>query len=135
MDIEARRGLWFQVRNLAATGKTMLLTTHYIEEADALSDRVAVLNHGHVIAQGTPSRSRKSSPAAKSAALPSSLPTSPPRSPDPLPPSSPTAMPSSSLPPTPSPSARELLRADPTPRNLEISSAALEDAFLALTKN
>ena len=55
LDVEARRGLWEQIRKLVARGKTILLTTHYLEEADALADRVAVINRGEIIAEGTPS--------------------------------------------------------------------------------
>ncbi len=54
MDIEARRALWQQIRSLSAQGKTVLLTTHYIEEADALAHRVIVINKGRVISEGTP---------------------------------------------------------------------------------
>lgn len=54
MDIEARRTLWEQTRSLARRGKTVLLTTHYLEEADALAHRVIVLNGGKIVAQGTP---------------------------------------------------------------------------------
>jgi ABC-2 type transport system ATP-binding protein len=54
MDIEARRGLWAQIRSLAARGKTVLLTTHYLEEADALASRIIVINKGRVVSEGTP---------------------------------------------------------------------------------
>jgi ABC-2 type transport system ATP-binding protein len=54
MDIEARRGLWAQIRSLAAHGKTVLLTTHYLEEADALAHRIVVINKGKVVSEGTP---------------------------------------------------------------------------------
>jgi ABC-2 type transport system ATP-binding protein len=54
MDIEARRGLWTQIRSLAAAGKTVLLTTHYLEEADALAHRIVVVNKGRIVSQGTP---------------------------------------------------------------------------------
>jgi ABC-2 type transport system ATP-binding protein len=54
LDVEARRGFWEQIRNLAARGKTIVLTTHYLEEADALSDQIVVINSGAIIAQGTP---------------------------------------------------------------------------------
>jgi len=56
MDIESRRGLWEQVRYLAAQGKTVLLTTHYLEEADMLASRVVVINKGKVMAEGTPAQ-------------------------------------------------------------------------------
>lgn len=54
MDIEARRGLWVQIRSLAARGKTVLLTTHYLEEADALATHIIVINKGRVVSEGTP---------------------------------------------------------------------------------
>ena len=54
MDVEARRGLWEQIRNLVGRGKTVLLTTHYLQEADSLADRVVVINQGAIIAEGTP---------------------------------------------------------------------------------
>ena len=54
MDIEARRGLWAQIRTLAERGKTILLTTHYLEEADALASRIVVINRGRMVAEGTP---------------------------------------------------------------------------------
>ncbi len=54
MDIEARRGLWEQIRALAARGKTVLLTTHYLEEADALAHRIIVINNGKIVSEGTP---------------------------------------------------------------------------------
>ena len=54
MDIEARRGLWAQIRALSAQGKTVLLTTHYLEEADALAHRIVVINKGKVVSEGTP---------------------------------------------------------------------------------
>jgi ABC-2 type transport system ATP-binding protein len=56
LDVSARRGLWNTIRELSAEGRTILLTTHYLEEADALADRVVVLNHGRVVAEGAPSR-------------------------------------------------------------------------------
>src|SRR5215472_15799043 len=54
LDVEARRGFWEQIRKLVALGKTVLLTTHYLEEADALADRIVVINKGSVVAEGTP---------------------------------------------------------------------------------
>jgi len=55
LDVEARRMLWDEIRKMVARGKTVLLTTHYLQEADALADRVAVINQGEIIAEGTPS--------------------------------------------------------------------------------
>jgi len=54
LDVEARRMLWDEIRQLVQRGKTVLLTTHYLQEADALADRVAVLNKGEIVAEGTP---------------------------------------------------------------------------------
>ena len=59
LDIEARRGLWEQIRSLAARGKTVLLTTHYLEEADALAHRIIVVNKGRVVSEGTPAEIKK----------------------------------------------------------------------------
>jgi ABC-2 type transport system ATP-binding protein len=61
MDIEARRALWQEIRVLSALGKTVLLTTHYLEEADALADRIIVINKGRVIREGTPNDIKRSS--------------------------------------------------------------------------
>ena len=52
LDIDARHGLWKAVRELVAGGSAVLLTTHYLEEAEALADRVAVIADGRVIAEG-----------------------------------------------------------------------------------
>jgi ABC-2 type transport system ATP-binding protein len=54
LDVEARHLLWDEIRKLVARGKTVVLTTHYLEEADALADRVGVINKGTIIAEGTP---------------------------------------------------------------------------------
>jgi ABC-2 type transport system ATP-binding protein len=53
-DPSARRGAWEVVKNLAALGKTVLLTTHYMDEAQYLADRVAVIAAGRIVAEGTP---------------------------------------------------------------------------------
>jgi len=53
LDIEARQRLWQAIRELVAQGCGVLLTTHYLEEAETLADRVVVLNGGRVIAQGS----------------------------------------------------------------------------------
>ena len=50
VDIELRRMLWAYVRELHAAGTTVILTTHYLEEAEAMCDRIAILNHGQVVA-------------------------------------------------------------------------------------
>ncbi|MGH2855516.1 MAG: ABC transporter ATP-binding protein [Solirubrobacteraceae bacterium] len=53
-DPEARRAAWETIRSLRALGKTILLTTHYLDEAQALADRVAILKDGRVLAVGPP---------------------------------------------------------------------------------
>jgi ABC-2 type transport system ATP-binding protein len=53
-DPEARRGAWETVRKLRELGKTILLTTHYLEEAQALADRVAIMKDGRILAIGPP---------------------------------------------------------------------------------
>ncbi|RDI31148.1 ABC transporter ATP-binding protein [Lentzea flaviverrucosa] len=53
-DPEARRQFWNLIKRLATEGTTILLTTHYLDEAEALADRVAVLAGGRVVAEGTP---------------------------------------------------------------------------------
>ncbi len=54
LDPQARRNLWDIVYNIKSQGKTMILTTHYMEEAHQLCDQVAIMDHGQIIAQGTP---------------------------------------------------------------------------------
>src|SRR5258708_5923212 len=54
LDPRSRKTMWQVIRNLAAGGVTILLTTQYLEEADQLADRIAVLDHGRIVAAGTP---------------------------------------------------------------------------------
>ena len=54
LDPQARRQLWELVEKFKAAGRTILLTTHYMDEAERLCDRVAIMDHGKVIALGTP---------------------------------------------------------------------------------
>jgi ABC-2 type transport system ATP-binding protein len=54
LDPQARRQLWDVIREFRASGRTTLLTTHYMDEAERLCDRVAIIDHGKVIALGTP---------------------------------------------------------------------------------
>ena len=51
VDIELRRGLWDYVKTLNAQGATVILTTHYLEEAEAMCDRIAIINHGRLITE------------------------------------------------------------------------------------
>ncbi len=59
LDVQSRRAMWKQIRALLARGKSILLTTHYLEEADALADRIVVIHHGRIIASGTPAEIKK----------------------------------------------------------------------------
>ena len=86
VDVELRRHLWAYVRGLNQAGTTILLTTHYLEEAQALCDRIAIVNHGRIIACDTTeallrrieledddsdvARTRRRRPAAAAVALP-----------------------------------------------------------------
>ena len=54
LDVEARRSLWQELQAYAAAGGTILLTTHYLEEAEALATRVALLARGRIAAEGSP---------------------------------------------------------------------------------
>ena len=133
LDIEARRGLWQQIRILAARGKTVLLTTHYLEEADALAHRIVVINKGRIVSEGTPNEIKRISggrqircqttlttdfiltlPTVTSATANAGITTI-------------TTQHAEQV-------IREMFLADPTLSGLEIASPALEDAFLALTK-
>ncbi|SEL50752.1 ABC-2 type transport system ATP-binding protein [Pseudoxanthomonas sp. GM95] len=60
LDIQARRQLWAAIRERAAAGCAILLTTHYLEEAEALADDVAVLQAGHIVARGSVAQIRAS---------------------------------------------------------------------------
>ena len=134
LDVEARRLLWQQIRKLVGRGKTVLLTTHYLEEADSLADRVVVINRGEVIAEGTPSEI-KARTLGKRIRCCSTLPIEVVRG----------------LPGVvqvekdrnqfeirvaeAEPVLRELLLRDPAISGIDVSSAGLEEAFLALTSD
>ena len=64
-DPHARRRAWETLRSLRGLGKTILLTTHYLDEAERLADRVAVLRHGEIVAVGPPSQLIGSVPATE----------------------------------------------------------------------
>ena len=133
LDVEARRQFWDVIRARVARGTTVLLTTHYLEEADALADRIVLVDHGKLVAAGTPAEIKAGSAgrrircvtrvsveqvarmvgvkdvARHGAAL-------------------------EILAARAEPVLRELLLQDPDLSDLEVSGAGLEQAFLALTR-
>jgi ABC-2 type transport system ATP-binding protein len=134
LDVEARRMLWDEIRRMVSRGKTVLLTTHYLQEADALADRVAVINQGEIIAQGTPSEIKAKTAGKRIRCI--------------------TSLSLNALRQIPGVTdvredreavelhvvaaesiVRELLERDASLSGLEISSAGLEEAFLALTRD
>ncbi len=134
MDVESRRGLWEQIRKLVARGKTILLTTHYLPEADALADRVVVINKGEIIAEGT-SAEIKSLTAGRKIRCISKLAVETVRS---LPGVLEVKADREALEINVTDAegvARELLLRDSSLSGLEITSAGLEEAFLALTRD
>ncbi|HEY5055953.1 MAG TPA: ABC transporter ATP-binding protein [Acidobacteriaceae bacterium] len=149
LDIEARRGLWAQIRGLAASGKTVLLTTHYLEEADALAHRIIVINRGRVICQGTPAEVKSMGAASSMNATSQTTTTATVRTircqttltletlralPGVIE-ASVTAGHATVVSDRPEAALREMLALDTTLHSLEVAAPALEDAFLALTSN
>jgi len=139
LDIEARRLMWAQIRSLAARGKTVLLTTHYLEEADALAHRIIVINKGRIVCEGTPAEVKSLGIGAGSTAKIIRCVTT-------LTPEHLLKIPSVSTVDTlgeltiitsaqPESTLREMLALDQHLHSLEVQSPALEDAFLALTKS
>ncbi|WP_238011079.1 ATP-binding cassette domain-containing protein [Dactylosporangium sp. AC04546] len=54
LDPQSRAHMWDEIRRLRAEGMTVFITTHYLDEADALCDRIAIIDHGEIVAEGTP---------------------------------------------------------------------------------
>jgi ABC-2 type transport system ATP-binding protein len=134
LDVESRRALWAEIRCLVDRGKTVLLTTHYLEEADALADRIAVINQGAIMAEGTPAEIKAQTSGKRIRCV--------------------TALSLSNLLQMPGvtdakqdrdaveihareaePVVRALLARDQSLSGLEVTSAGLEEAFLALTQD
>jgi ABC-2 type transport system ATP-binding protein len=64
LDPRSRQIMWQLIRDLVAEGVTILLTTQYLEEADQLADRIAMLDHGRIVAEGTPEELKRRMPGA-----------------------------------------------------------------------
>jgi ABC-2 type transport system ATP-binding protein len=64
LDPRSRRTMWEIIRQLVADGVTIFLTTQYLDEADRLADRIAVLDQGHLVAQGTPAELKRQIPGS-----------------------------------------------------------------------
>jgi ABC-2 type transport system ATP-binding protein len=65
LDPRSRRTMWQIIRELAADGITILLTTQYLDEADQLADRIALLDRGHLVAEGTPEELKRRIPGGR----------------------------------------------------------------------
>jgi ABC-2 type transport system ATP-binding protein len=65
LDPTSRQRVWDVIRELVAEGVTLLLTTQYLEEADTLADQIVVIDHGQVIAEGTPRELKEASKGAR----------------------------------------------------------------------
>ncbi|HZQ18466.1 MAG TPA: ABC transporter ATP-binding protein [Terriglobales bacterium] len=133
LDVEARHLLWDEIRQLISRGKTVVLTTHYLEEADALASRIVVVNKGSIIAEGSPAEIKARSAGKKircltylSADLIRSLPGVADVQQD----RGATVIHTS----TAENVLRDLFRRDLEISELEVIGAGLEDAFLALTQ-
>ncbi|MDA8331832.1 MAG: DUF4162 domain-containing protein, partial [Candidatus Dormibacteraeota bacterium] len=59
LDPQSRARMWEEVRKLRDHGTTVFLTTHYLEEADALCDRLAIIDHGRIVVEGTPDQLKR----------------------------------------------------------------------------
>ena len=132
LDIEARHGLWAQIRSLAARGKTVLMTTHYLEEADALANRIIVINKGRVVSEGTP-KEIKSRSARKKIRCSTTLSTAQIRTIPGVVEVEQSAGVTSVTAGHPEPVLRTMLAWDAELSGLEVVSPGLEEAFLALT--
>lgn len=142
LDIKSRRSMWAQIELLAARGKTVLLTTHYLEEADSLAQRIVVIDKGRIVCEGTPTEVKSlgslagggaqsgnvkiircataiathallNIPGVSSATVNGEFTTI--------------------LASQPEATLRELLALDPSLHSIDVQSPKLEDAFLALT--
>ncbi|HSC49051.1 MAG TPA: ABC transporter ATP-binding protein [Gaiellaceae bacterium] len=133
MDVESRRAFWSTVRELSARGKTFLFATHYLEEADAYADRVVLMAHGRVVADGPPTEIKA---IVGSRTIRATLPGVPLEELERLPGVTHVERRGESVALACSdsdPALRELLARHPEARDIEVRGAGLEDAFVQLT--
>jgi ABC-2 type transport system ATP-binding protein len=133
MDVEGRRAFWSTMREQATHGKTVLFATHYLEEADAYADRVILMAHGRIVADGPPTEIRA---MVGSRTIRATLPGADLRALGRLPGVSAAERRGEAvvLACADSDAAiRALLAAHPDARDIEIAAAGLEQAFLQLT--
>jgi ABC-2 type transport system ATP-binding protein len=134
LDVEARRALWEQIRGFVRRGRSVLLTTHYLAEADALCNRIVVIDRGRAVAEGTP-EAIKARAAGRKIRCTTSIDLG-----------DITALPhvvsarrdNGTVEISASDSdavVRALIARDPSLANLEVAGADLEEAFVALTRN
>ncbi len=134
LDVEARRLMWAQIRILIERDKTVLLTTHYLNEADALADRILVLDNGTIVAEGTPSEI-KARAMGKQVRCTSRLTLEEIRRIDGVMSVKADRNSFELQVNAAEPVVRELLQRDQWLADLEVTNAGLEEAFLALTQN
>ncbi|WP_321474346.1 ABC transporter ATP-binding protein [uncultured Paludibaculum sp.] len=133
LDVDSRRGLWKHIRHFVAGGGSVLLTTHYLEEADALADHVTVIDKGRRVAEGSPAEIKRSICARRISCI-TELADDRLRSLEGVQSVTRaggrvtlTAVDSDTV-------LHRLIAADPGVREVEIQGAGLEEAFLALTE-
>ncbi len=132
LDVESRRRLWEAIEGFVHRGRSVLLTTHYLEEADALADRVVVIHHGRVLTEGRPAAIKARAAGRRIRCLTSLHPgeiatweeVRSARWDGPA---------VEVLAARAEPVVRRLLDRDPSLTELEVAAASLEEAFLALT--
>jgi len=133
MDVESRHAFWTTMRRLASGGRTVLFATHYLEEADEFADRVVLMAHGEVVADGTPNEIKAK---VGSRTIRATLPDVSPEELERLPGVTAAERRGSGIVLACSDSdeaIRALVAAYPQASNIEIGGGSLEEAFLELT--
>jgi ABC-2 type transport system ATP-binding protein len=133
MDVEGRHGFWSAMRTFAASGKTVLFATHYLEEADAYADRVVLMAAGTIVADGPPTEIKA---MVGSRRIRATLPGADPAMLAALPGVTDVDLRGEAISLVCSDSdvaLRALLDASPDVRDIEVTGAGLEEAFVQLT--